>query len=304
MAEGLDFDLPFAEAVRRACDARLAAAIAGVGDVNVPIDERVHKARQATKDIRALLRLVRPALPAFRPAHDAMRDAARLLAHMRDISVRRASLNWLIKKHYLTGYTPALVLLDHHLAQARPAADDEARRIDLFAKAIAAAAGNDALWQIGPGDWTDIAEGATFTHRAARRAMRRAEKYGHPEHFHAWRKQVKHHAVHLALLQPLLDSAGPPADETLVELGNRLGRHHDLQALLAYVEAEPGLAETLAPVLRDAIHRAHKKLGRDAFRLGRRCLAARPADLRRRIEKALRRRQKADPPASNADSPR
>ncbi len=286
MCASLASDQSFEKAVEARLARELGAAIAEVNNTDHSIEHRVHQARLATKELRAFLRLIRPAFRDYREVNAALRDAARQLAHHRDSAVRARLLHELFKsspENGLAAFSDAIA----ELAGSPPGIEEQERQLAGFSRDIGALAANAALWRVEPKAWSCIADGATRTYRAARRAMADARKTKQPADFHEWRKYVKYHARQLALLSKL--SSGPTwrRRKAVSRLGELLGRHHDLEALYAHLRDEVRLSETDLVAFRKAIDPLQDDLVRIALREGKVRFRRKPGAFRRNVRKAL-----------------
>lgn len=244
----------------------------------------VHALRKATKKLRGLLRLVKPRLGQFGPANLALRDAARLLAPLRDHEVMLATLASLEGRG---GNAPDSVAL-HELLAARIA---ELRAPENLAHAAAGLRASleplqDQLadWRLKAKGFDALEPGLATSWRECRRglkAARRAYERDEPaEPFHEWRKVVKHHGYHARLLQPIWPEMMAPHLEAAEALGELLGDHNDLDGLIGFLEsAEHGLG---APAVERLLARARarrRKLARRALMEGERLFVDRPGAL-------------------------
>lgn len=229
--------------VRRLAEAELAAAVALLRDDTTTAELRVHGARKASKRVRALLRVIRAALPGprFRAANYGLRDAARGLAAARDAAVALATFDELVP------------LPDAALAAVRDGL-----------------AGEGLTWDV-------LADGLEASYRQGRLAMRAAFSAPEDEAFHDWRKRAKDLWYQVQLVRDACEPVLGGLEELLDELGERLGDDHDL-AVLAAQPAAAGQGELAA-----SIARRRERLRREAWDLGRKIYAERPRAFVRRV---------------------
>jgi CHAD domain-containing protein len=243
----------------------------------------VHAARKALKRIRALLRLVRPALgeERYRRENERFRGIGELLAGQRDRDVMLETLTGLaaVSRGGLQRQVLSLrkVLAEQAVAAggSSPSVADALSRLEDGKTALHAieidGAGLGALWL-----------GLENSYRRARRAMAAAYDEPSDEAFHEWRKTVQRHWRHMAVLVNAWPEVMRARVEAARELSQILGDDHDLAVLAARVESLPD-TRSHAGVVRAA--RAAQRSLRDKARpLGERLLAAKPGELRRRIE--------------------
>jgi CHAD domain-containing protein len=286
MSKPLAFDQRLEMAIAARLSLGLAKAITAASAADRPPDARVHKVRRAIKHLRALLRLARPVLGGYREANAGLRDAARLLSHGRDATVRVALLGELASNADPGSELGALA--GPAVAGSLPDAAEQEKQLAGFARQIAVLAARSALWRVEPAPWTSLSKGAAKTYRAARRAMACARSTGRPADFHEWRKQIKYHAQHLDLLPDLHVRPSTPQRQALKSLGELLGRYHDLDALDVYLEREADLPADDLAVFDKLVHPLRMRLSREALRSGKALFDRKPSKVRRDIRKALK----------------
>jgi CHAD domain-containing protein len=207
----------------------LGAALAVASDGTRAADERIHDVRTHCKKARALLRLARAGFPGWREENGAIREAAKLLSGPRDAAVLITTLEPFTAE-------AAYSADEAHRLRSRLTSGDHAEgmvagalaEFVLHAEPIAARA---PLWPAGGLTWSGIAKGAARTYAQARRAMGRSQESGAAAEFHEWRKQVKYHMHHLALLRRFDADRFHAARQQLKVLATQLGAHHDLELL-------------------------------------------------------------------------
>ena len=221
--------------IRRVACEQLDDAISRLTESDDPFDVRVHEARKRTKEVRAVLRLVRKPLGASREQaqNQRLRDAARRLAPARDAEVARATLTTLDRGA-------------SDLARLRKAleAERDSARASVAGAGIAAEVASELAdlrqeaeaWPLPSAGWALIAPGFARTYRRGLWRMR--EAYADPSDaaLHEWRKRVKDHWCHLRLVSPAFPMALEPFAEVAHRLSDVLGDHHDLSVLARTVE--------------------------------------------------------------------
>jgi len=216
--------------------ASIAVALARVDEPRVS-DQGIHEARRALKKARAALRLLRPGLDAaaYRAENALLRDAGRALAPLREAGALLAALEALRGRDGDALPRAALAGLERRLraAKARVAADPAARRsaletcIRLLRHSLERAARADFAAM----DKAPLARGMRRIYRKGRRAMAQARSSGTPEALHEWRKQAKYLLNALETLHGARKGSAGKAARRLERLADRLGDHHDLDAL-------------------------------------------------------------------------
>lgn len=253
-------------AARHVALAQLDYALAGLGRADA---RAIHEARKACKRLRALLRLLRPALgAAYRLENRAVRDTGRALAQHRDAAVL------LQTARALAARDPALRPLARLLhARPRPvtvaALRDAQRRLRAERERV-------ACWPIEDLSVGALLAGLLAGYDRAWRSHRRARRSGSARALHEWRKQVKYHSYQSELLAPLWPELRRRA-RRLDRLGDLLGHHHDLEVLaqtLGHGAAAAG--EPLRQRAQRAIGRKQARTAATALALGRRLFDEKP----------------------------
>jgi CHAD domain-containing protein len=203
----------------------------------------VHETRKALKRIRALLRLMRPALggEVFRRENARFRDIAGKLAGEREFDVL---VETIVKLEASTQAEPrrrALAALKHEVAAARARAPHPGGETTKEALTLLAQAKKDfARLELRGEGFALIGKGLARGYRAGRKAFEAAYEEPSDEAFHELRKAVQLHWRHMSLIA----RAWPEQLEVRVAAARRLsqmlGDDHDLAVLV-------GFAESLAP---------------------------------------------------------
>ena len=246
----LDPHLPAARALCRAALGQLDHALLSIARGNA---RGVHEARKSCKRLRALLRLMRPALgDAYRAQNLRLRDAGRALSARRDADVLRA--------------TARSVGLGLHagLPPHRGDAAADARAVKLLRTQRRAV----DRWVPDALTREALDQALMAGYRRARRAGQRALRHPRADALHEWRKQVKHHRYHCEVVASywphLLHRAA-----SLDRLAETLGRHHDLEVLRQELSRHPQRFGEPMIVLRAA-----RRVGREQERGTARALRA------------------------------
>jgi CHAD domain-containing protein len=241
---------PTARALGRLALEQVAHALAGARRADA---RGIHEARKACKRLRALLRVMRAALgDAYAPQNRRLRDAARALSRARDADVLRATARSL--RAGLAVNLPARHRLD------RAARRHAVGLLQLQRRAI-------LRWPFDVPTRAGLEAGITRGYRRALRAARQARRKPRATVLHEWRKQVKYHRFQCEAVATLWPALGRRA-AALDELGERLGRHHDLEVLALALQRQPQRFGSPPVVLRAA-----RRLGNEQERIARRALA-------------------------------
>jgi CHAD domain-containing protein len=239
---------PVGKSVRRIARERLEASLSVLADPSPALPVLVHELRKNVKRTRGLLRLVRPVFPGYDAENAALRDAARLLAGLRDRSVLLDTFDSLAPEADLPAEVRAA--LRTQLTEAHTAPADPGAILAAHGEAVAAALGRTADWEIDAKGFDALADGLARSWRAARKAMKLAAASDSAEALHRWRKRIKDHWYHATLLEPIWPGMIRPHVAIAGELGETLGTARDL-ALLAHAldgraDAEPLRALAMA----------------------------------------------------------
>jgi len=220
-----------------------AAKLSGKNDVSAAI----HDARRCLKRVRALLRLIQPAMEEdlFRRETERLAGIGKLLSGACDLDVMRQTLGKL-EGHLDTmpaGAAGRLArLVEHsHGLNRRAGADGRRQALQRLAQSKKLFAGK-TLAHVGQ---DHVIEGLGHIYRKARKAFREAYREPSDEYFHAWRKGVQLHWRHMALLTRSWPEAMSARAGEARELSRLLGEDHDYSILMALAQ-EHG-ASILAP---------------------------------------------------------
>lgn len=250
-------------------------------------DAGLHEARKSIKKARALLKLLHTADPDFHSAEDVrLRDLARSLAHARDAAALVEAVDRLALAR--PGHAVPLAALKSRLGRRRDdhVIDDAALRtlIDEGLRRSAQMRRDMDRWAL-PGNAQSaagvLADGVRRNWKHARRALRNAGRRAADEDFHDLRKAVKAHWTQLGLLDDLWPRKVGKARARFEALGERLGEHNDLAALLQLLRSrEVELGRDQRRALTKLAAREKARLARSTLKTARRLLQERPRKLR------------------------
>jgi len=250
------------------------------------IPTAIHDARRCLKRLRALLRLIRPALAESTYRREANRIAGigKLLADARDQHVMQLTLAKIATRFdtFPKSVGAKLTKLMANGGGTRSAGAQERRQaLDGLAHARKFFAG----MQRRPITFDHLAAGVERSYRRARRRFRDAYETPSDEAFHEWRKTVQQHWRHMQLISRAWpDVLGARAGEAK-ELSRLLGDDHDMCVLLAFAgergkavlnEEELATLATTGRSIQDGLRELAKPRGTRLF-------AATASDLRERM---------------------
>ncbi len=189
--------------------------------------EDVHLFRTTTKRLRALLRLIRPAVAraAFAREDARLKRAAHQLAHLRDRAVAVETLDSLA--------CSAAILRRCGLADSTEPATTKGHRdaMRLAARGIEEARRGFLRLRVEADGWDAVGHGLVKTYEQARRRMKAAFAEPSDGAFHRWRIRVKQLCYQLEWLQAVWPKRFATMLKRLRKLGDTLGSDHDLVVL-------------------------------------------------------------------------
>lgn len=246
----------------------------------------IHDARKSIKRVRALLRLVRPALPpgVFRQQNSFFRDTAALLSHLRDKEILLETTAKLAARQK-GGPHAALDRLRDGLAGSAVVADATDRARTEAAARLRQSAHAFADLRLDPDGFDALGAGLEQSFRRARRAFEAAQAEPSSETVHAWRKTMQQHWRHMALLKDAWPAMAEARLDAARRLSQILGDDNDLTILQHCIETTPppGLTRADRRVIARLAKSRQAELRALARPLGTQLLADRPSDLARRF---------------------
>ncbi len=278
---------PLEQGVKRiACEQieRAQSQLKGPGDTVVA----VHETRKAMKRLRALLRLIRPALgeSVFREENAKLRDLSAGLSGTRDRHVLLETVAKLEANSSLGKKGLAQVLRD--VLHATNGREDPAAEVAAMKEAQSRLA--DAKKRFSgltfKGEGFDIVgPGLEASYRKGRRAFHHAYSDPTDENFHEWRKGTQAHWRHMVLLSRAWAGCLNARVAEARALSQLLGDDHDLALLVAFVKSEVGgeLDTTQAAAIEKIARQRQEELRAVAHPRGVRLFTEGPRNLRRRM---------------------
>lgn len=247
----------------------------------------VHETRKSLKRLRALLRLIRPAIgeDTFKQENDQLRQIGLSLSGARDRYVLLETVN---KLEAASGFTRKG--LAETLRKSLAAANGECAPVDSAAmkqaqSRLTEAKKRFARLRIGGRGFDIVGPGLEMCYRRARRAFRTAYHEQTDEAFHEWRKGAQHHWRQMTLLSRAWPGyLGARASEAR-NLSQVLGDDHDLAMLVAFVrsDAAAGITAEQASAIEKAVRQRQRALRDIAKPRGARLFAEGAGSLRRSV---------------------
>jgi CHAD domain-containing protein len=280
------------DAVKRIATEEIEDAVSIIDDDSVDTEKTIHEARKRCKEIRGLIRIVRPAFEeTYRYENSWFRDAARELAPLRDAQVVIQTFEGLNEaaeqpqqvQERLAHVHEKLVARKHNIEKDQI---NLTEKIELFRARMLEAQKRVTRWKLETHDFPAIASGFKKTYRRGKRALEAAGETPTPEVLHEWRKRVKYHWYHICLLQQMWDSLLSKLEKEVHHLSDLLGDNHDLDVLRDIIETDFSVDELggdTTQLINELIDKKRAALQHAAFSLGPRIYAEKPKSIANRF---------------------
>ena len=265
------------------------ASVARIQRASGDRESAVHDTRLAIKQLRALLRLVRPRLTGkFFDAENArLREAARRLAPLRDVEVARRTIEKILRKIKRREDREAFerALEGFNSAGSNGNRRSAAQATRSAVQALESCAENWARLTLSQEGWKVIEPGLCAMYQQNRKWMKRAMDSGKDTAFHGWRKRVKYLGYQIRVAAPLWRGKIEKMAEDLDELQELLGADHDLVILKGFLSRDPGRfggrAQTECAL--GYLARRSRRLRKRSRKLGKEIFHEAPARLMRKL---------------------
>lgn len=268
-------------------------------------DDAVHDSRKALKRLRALARFARPTIgeQRYRRENVSFRNAGRPLTDVRDGKVVLETWQRLCDETPALAAEPGLAgvsrLLEQRLATVRVHVFEQQQAVADIVAEITAARERVSDWTDVPHRWSTIRRGLKLAYRRAAAAYEKAFRDPTVEPLHEWRKQIKSLRYQLELLTPIAPEWLAPRVKETDELGELLGKDHDLAVLWELLADELDAEQQSGALraLRDVIEERQAVMREDALLRGRAFFESSPKDFVRPLKlawKAWRERTKSE----------
>jgi CHAD domain-containing protein len=251
-------------------------AIACAAGKSKDVQETIHSLRKSCKKLRGLIRLVRPVFGDYAEENAAFRDAAGNLSFLRDGTVLIETYDTLLENYQdqvdRSRFAPIrrrLTLLQRELLDR----DDIPQMLDEFRRAMAQARKRARQWHVSDDGFDALERGLRKSYKGARHAMAAVSKQPTAEAVHEWRKRVKDHWYQARLLSPIWRTPMQAHCDVADQLGDMLGKHHDMQVFRQKLVEGKLADKTDVEVLAGLVRRHQKALEEQAFSIGARLLA-------------------------------
>lgn len=314
MAYRFKLNESFEEGFRRIALEQLDRAESQLRSPNKDRAVAVHETRKALKRMRALLRLVRPALRehAFEKENAHLREIAAILSSERDRHVLLETINQLESTSGSAAKGAGQTLREIlQTANGGDTPNVDAAATQRALERLALAKNRFSQLKIMGSGFEAIGPGLEASYRRGRRTFRAAYAEGSDDSFHEWRKWVQQHWRHMMLLS----NAWPDYFAARVAesrgLSQILGDDHDLALLKAYIRAKSigRIGSAQADIVEKLARRRQKQLRAAAQPMGARLYAGGARGLQRRMAQywksavALKEQEPEEAPSPNLPKP-
>lgn len=255
-------------------------------------EEDIHQIRTTIKKLRALLRLIRPAVePAlFDRENERLRTAAGLLSFARDTEVARGTLKTLpvsdeidkdAVQSVLSGLESRAKIptdLDATLGEVRRRVEQTRRNLHRLS--------------LRGSERAILETGLRAVYRQGRKRMKVAIAQGRDDAFHRWRIRAKNLYYELQFLESVWPRRLHRLVSQLTQLQDEIGLDHDAAVLREWLNKMPenfGGREKVERVVR-CLDNQTRELRKTAIPLGQKIWSQKPRRFARRVVRRLRKR--------------
>ena len=266
---------PLRAELLRVVDALIDSATDSMGQMAT--QESLHQLRTTIKRLRALLRLIRPAIPELFDRENArLKAAARRLGFTRDTDVGRETLQTLPVSDSTEKAAVAAALAGFN--SSHPPSQDLDQSIAGVRMDLQLTRRNLHRWKFRGNERELVETGLRAVYRQGRKRMHIACKQGQDEAFHRWRIRAKNLYYELQFLESVWPNRLHRMISHLAQLQEELGLDHDISVLRSRLQKNPdafGGTEAIKRVLRclDNESRKHRCV---SIPLGRKIWAEKP----------------------------
>jgi CHAD domain-containing protein len=290
MSFRLKRDASIASEIRRLVSSQLEVAISELKTVGDPeSDEAVHDARRRVKKIRAVIRLVRPALDKrYRAVDRELKDVSRLLAPVADGQGIIETLDQLAHRYRKLLPPRAVRSIRAGLRERSARIDhDTSHRglIQIAAETLRGERKHVKHWAIRGDGFEAIAPGLEESYRRARDGMILAWSNPKAPHYHSWRRYVKDHWFHVRLLEDNCGNHLLAYQRRIEALDGVLGEYHNLVILREVLVSDGYTSHRETARCLGVVSRYQRLLRRHAESIGIRIYGEKPHRYVRRVER-------------------
>ena len=271
---------------------QIGAAITHLRSTKGDREEHIHASRKCMKRLRGLVRLVRGELgdEVYRRENECFRDVARGLAGLRDAAALIEALDdlvlWLGPRNPKSRFATIRTWLDRRRTAAYEKLKADDKRVEQAIAVLDEAEKRVCAWPLQSDGFAAMGAGLRRVYGRGRKEFEEARWRPATSAMHGWRKRVKYLWYHVQLLQDTWPPLMQVTQAELDELGDMLGKDHDLALLLEAVVEEFSHSGASATVgaLKRRIGERRAALHNECFVLGQRSYAERPGAFVRRMQ--------------------
>jgi CHAD domain-containing protein len=296
------FHLKGGESVRKGLKRIVAeqfkAAIDHLTHSQTDLEESVHEVRKSIKRIRAILRLLRPALgSAYREENAALQEVGRTLSLVRDAHALLETLDALTEQ-YRDEVSEKFQIRSRQLLlahkQEREEEFDSEQEIPRLIEQLTRLSDQAESWPYDKADIRLLADGLATTIERGRKSYQHAYAEPLPDNFHDWRKRAKDLRYQLTLLEKLWPDVFGGFLAAAKKLEELLGMDHNLVVLreTLLTRADGVGAQEDIRVLLLMIDAYQHELRSEAEGLGIRLYSEKPKHWIRRVQHSWEARKK------------
>ncbi len=290
MSFRLKRDASIASEIRRLVSSQLEIAISELRTVGDPeSDDAVHDARRRVKKIRAVIRLVRPALDKrYRAVDRELKDVSKLLAPVADGQGIIETLDQLAHRYRKLLPSHAVRSIRAGLRERSARIDREANHrglIQIAAETLRGERKHVKNWAICGDGFDAIAPGLEESYRRARDGMMLAWSKPKASHYHSWRRYVKDHWFHVRLLEDNCDNHLLAYQRRIEALDGVLGEYHNLVILREVLVSDGYTSRRETARCLGVVSRYQRLLRHHAESIGIRIYGEKPHRYVRRVER-------------------
>jgi CHAD domain-containing protein len=267
--------------IKRMAREQIDKAVTEIDTQNLTYQFRVHQVRKRCKKLRALARLVRPALgDQYREINRFYRDTAQLLSEVRDAAAVLESYDEVIAddpdEQAADIFAPIRVALEARCDAAAAEHDAGGRLAQVRVRLLEGRAALDD-WHVDGSGFAAVAGGLHRVYRRGRKAMKRVLTDPTPANEHDWRKRAKYLRYHARVLRRLWPEMMKPLRNEFKRLSDILGEIHDGYVFRCAAADDRWFAGVESvPAYLDLLARRSEALREEAGILGRRLYAEKP----------------------------
>jgi CHAD domain-containing protein len=223
----------------RAIDALIDSVTKNQDALSQDGEEDIHQVRTTIKRLRALLRLIRPAIdPAFFDRENArLRTAAGLLSFARDTEAARETLKTLPLSDK-TDHEAVRSVLSGFETRAEPPTDFQETMVEINRR-LKQTRLNFHRLKLRGSDREILEAGLRAVYRQGRRRMKAAIGQGQDNAFHRWRIRAKNLYYELEFLESIWPKRLHRIVSRLFDLQDQIGHDHDVAVLRAWLKKQP-----------------------------------------------------------------